>query len=81
MQLALYATPVIYPVSSVPVRWLWLYRLNPLVGILEGFRNVLARGQSPDLPLLLWALPGIVLSLLVSWPLFRVLSQYFADVL
>lgn len=81
IQLWLYASPIIYPVSSVPARWRAWYILNPMVGILEGFRNVLARGQSPDLDLLLWSLPGIMLALLIGWPLFRKMSQYFADVL
>ena len=81
MQLWLYTTPIIYPLSSVPERWRSLYVLNPMVGILEAFRAILARGAAPDLALLAWAVPGIVLAWVVAWPLFRVLSQYFADVL
>lgn len=81
MQLWLYATPIIYPLSSVPEQWRTLYCLNPMVGLLEGFRSILARGLAPDLGLLLLALPGIALALLVGWPLFRTMSQYFADVL
>lgn len=81
LQLWLYASPIIYPMSSVPERWRDLYLLNPMVGILEGFRSVLARGESPDPILLAWALPGIVLAVLAGWPLFRKMSQYFADVL
>lgn len=81
LQIWLYATPIIYPLSSVPKQWSWLYILNPMVGILEGFRSVLARGQSPDLVLLAWALPGLVLAFIVAWPLFRFMSSYMADVL
>ncbi len=81
MQLWLYATPIIYPLSSVPERWRVFYVLNPMVGLLEAFRSILARGVAPDLELLAWALPGIALAWLVSWPFFRVMSQYFADVL
>lgn len=81
MQLWLYATPIIYPLSEVPEKWRALYQLNPMVGLLEGFRNILARGEAPDLDLLVWSLPGIVLVLLVSWPMFRYTSRYFADVL
>ena len=81
MQLWLYATPIIYPISEVPEKWRTLYQLNPMVGLLEGFRNILALGQPPDLGLLAWSLPGIVLALVVSWPLFRYTSRYFADVL
>lgn len=81
LQLWLYATPIIYPLSQIPERWRGLYQLNPMVGILEAFRSILAQGQTPDLGLLAWSLPGILLAVLIAWPLFRYASRYFADVL
>ncbi len=80
-QIWLFATPVIYPVSSVPDKWIWLYKINPMVGIIEGFRNVLVKGLSPDLDLLIYSIVIAVFLLVFSWPIFRWLSQYFADVL
>jgi lipopolysaccharide transport system permease protein len=80
-QIWLFVTPVIYPSSSVPDKWIWLYKLNPMVGIIEGFRNVLVKGQGPNLELLLFSILVTGLLLVLSWPLFRWLSQYFADVL
>ena len=80
-QIWLFATPVIYPSSSVPAKWIWLYKINPMVGIIEGFRNVLVKGQGPNLELLSLSLVITLFVLLFSWPLFRWLSQYFADVL
>lgn len=41
MQMCMYATPIIYPLSLVPQRWLDLVKLNPLTGIIESFRNLL----------------------------------------
>jgi len=38
IQLLMFATPIIYPVSLVPERWRWAFTLNPLTGIIEGFR-------------------------------------------
>ena len=38
IQLTMFATPIIYPVSIVPQRWRWTLNLNPLVGIIEGYR-------------------------------------------
>ncbi len=38
VQFWFFATPVAYPISSVPARWRLLYELNPMVGALEGFR-------------------------------------------
>ncbi len=46
MQLWLYATPIIYPVSSVPERFRTVYVLvNPMVGVIESFRAVLLLQQ------------------------------------
>lgn len=41
MQIWMYATPVVYPTSIVPERYQWLFALNPMVGIIEGFRGAL----------------------------------------
>ncbi len=41
LQVWLYASPVGYSTTSVPVRWRTVYGLNPLVGVIEGFRWVL----------------------------------------
>ncbi len=41
IQLWMFATPVIYPASLVPAKWRWVLALNPLTGIIEGFRSSL----------------------------------------
>jgi homopolymeric O-antigen transport system permease protein len=41
IQLWMFATPVIYPASLVPAKWRWVLELNPLTGIIEGFRSSL----------------------------------------
>jgi lipopolysaccharide transport system permease protein len=38
VQLWMYATPVVYPMSQVPEKWQWLYALNPMASIVEVFR-------------------------------------------
>lgn len=38
VQLAMYATPVIYPASAVPIKYRWIIKLNPLTPVMEGFR-------------------------------------------
>jgi lipopolysaccharide transport system permease protein len=81
MQFWLLASPVMYPLGQVPERWKSFYAVNPLVGLIEGFREVLVRGSPPNEGLLLTSIVGIMIILLISWPLFRYMSQYFADVL
>src|SRR5262249_13651521 len=46
----LFATPIVYPSSKVPERWQWLYGLNPMVGIVDGFRWTLLGTAPPYLP-------------------------------
>jgi homopolymeric O-antigen transport system permease protein len=41
IQIWMFATPVIYPASLVPEKWRWVLALNPLTGIVEGFRSAL----------------------------------------
>jgi lipopolysaccharide transport system permease protein len=41
VQLWLYATPVIYPLSQVPQKWLWLIELNPMTPIVESYKKIL----------------------------------------
>lgn len=77
----LFVTPVIYPLSSVPEQWKNIYMLNPMVGIIEGFRNVLLRASAPPPEPILFAVFMTVVMLAISWPIFRRLSSYFADVL
>ncbi len=38
MQLGLFLSPIVYPYSLVPQQWRWLYDLNPMVGVINGFR-------------------------------------------
>jgi lipopolysaccharide transport system permease protein len=79
MQLWMLATPIMYPLNQVPPSWMPLYTLNPMVGIIEGFRQVLIRQAAPDMALLGMTTAATVLVWMVGWPLFRTLSQHFAD--
>ncbi|MDA8168369.1 MAG: ABC transporter permease [Nitrospiraceae bacterium] len=81
MQFWIFATPVMYPLSSVPARWRVLYLLNPMAGIVEGFRNVLIKGTPPGMGQLGLAAAVTLCVLALSWTVFRLLSQYFADVI
>lgn len=65
VQFWMFASPVAYPSSLVPERWRWLYGLNPMAGVIEGFRWALTgHGQPPGI--LLAASSGAVLLLVLS---------------
>ncbi|HET7697250.1 MAG TPA: ABC transporter permease [Vicinamibacterales bacterium] len=48
MQILMFASPIIYPLSVVPASWRPWYLLNPLAGIVSSFRDVLLRQAAPD---------------------------------
>jgi lipopolysaccharide transport system permease protein len=53
IQFWMFASPVAYPSTLVPSRWRWLYGLNPMAGVIDGFRwAITGRGQAPSLMLL-----------------------------
>ncbi len=81
MQFWLLASPIMYPLSSVPERWQKFCVLNPMVGLIEGFRGALIKGIIPDLTLMIWSVIGTATVWIIAWPLFRSMSQYFADIL
>ena len=59
LQLWMFASPVVYPLSAVPERFQAAYALNPMVGVIESFRRVVLDGAAPD-----WGTLGV--SALVS---------------
>ena len=81
VQFWLFATPVAYPSSIVPEKWRVVYALNPMVGVVDGFRwALLGKPESPGMPLLISV---IVVFLLLSGGLyyFRRMEQQFADII
>ena len=79
LQVWLFATPVIYPLSSVPARLRPYYVLNPMVGVVEGFRQVILKGAVPETrPLLISAIISVIL-LVVSYVYFKRVEATMAD--
>lgn len=79
IQLWMFASPVIYPTSIVPQRWKWLVTLNPVAGIIEGFRASLT-GQPFDRMHVLIATAITLVVLVCSVYVFRRFEHTFADV-
>jgi len=81
IQIWLSASPVVYPLSMVPERWKLLYSLNPMVGVIEGFRWALLGKASPDFLAMGVSLVLIVLVLLGGIVYFKKMERFFADVI
>ena len=80
-QLWLYLTPVMYPLERVPDGLRPLYLANPMTGLVEAFREVLAYGRAPTFSLLVPAAIGAVLVLAAGISYFSVTESRFADVI
>jgi lipopolysaccharide transport system permease protein len=80
VQIWLFATPIAYPSSLLPEPWRTIYSLNPLVGVVEGFRwALLGSGHAPGLSLAVSTLAALVL-LITGAYFFRRIERSFADV-
>src|SRR6476620_10473763 len=82
VQFGLYISPVGFTSSIVPEKWRLLYSLNPMVGVIDGFRWCILNGQSE------LYIPGLILSLCITAFLlwfginrFRKMEKHFADLL
>lgn len=83
IQIWLFASPVVYPASLVSERygrWRWAYDLNPMVGVIEGFRWSLAGRGSPPGRLLLVSAGVVVILLLSGVAYFQEMETTVADV-
>ncbi|MCX6050062.1 MAG: ABC transporter permease [Chloroflexi bacterium] len=80
VQFWLFATPIVYPSSLIPEKWRLLYAINPMVGVVEGFRwSLLGADTAPGPMILVSALAAV--ALLVSGAFyFRRLEKTFADI-
>ena len=82
VQLGLYASPVGYSSSIVPEQWRLLYSLNPVVGVIDGFRWCILGGQSQlHLPGFLLSIGVTALFLWLGIRQFRKMEKGFADLM
>lgn len=75
-----YLTPIMYPMKMVPERYQALYSLNPMVGIMEGYRSALLRHEMPDLNLLAYAYGVGIVLLIFSYTQFKRVEMKLADI-
>jgi lipopolysaccharide transport system permease protein len=80
IQLGMFVSPVLYPISFVPANWRTIYFLNPLAGLIDGFRVALLGGQINYFGLAV-ASGFVIASLVGAGLLFRSVEKGFADVI
>jgi lipopolysaccharide transport system permease protein len=80
VQAWLFATPVAYPSSLLPARWRFLYGLNPMAGVVEGFRWVLLGTNTRPGPMIAVSALTVLALLITGAFYFRRVESRFADV-
>jgi len=81
LQVWMFASPVVYPLSAVPQRLRRVYDLNPLVGVIENFRRVVLQGVGPDYHSLGVSLLMVVLLLPLAYLYFKRVESTLADII
>ena len=80
IQIWMYASPIAYPVSLVPEKWRFLYSLNPMAGVIEGFRWALLGKGTPDLAVIAVSTVVVLALLFGGVVYFRWTERTFADI-
>jgi lipopolysaccharide transport system permease protein len=79
LQFWMFATPVVYPASIVPPRWQWVLELNPMTGLIEGFRSAFL-GRPFDTVAIAISIGVSLAMLLVAVAYFERVERRFADI-
>lgn len=81
IQFWMYASPVAYGTSIVPHQWQWLYGLNPMVGVIEGFRWALLGNATPDMAMMAVSSTILLVIFVSGLFYFKKVEQFFADLI
>ena len=81
IQIWMYLSPIVYPVSLVPEQWRWLYGLNPMAGVIEGFRWALLGRTAPDPVVMAEGIIVLLLVVITGLVYFRKMERQFADII
>jgi lipopolysaccharide transport system permease protein len=80
-QLWMYATPIIYPMDLIPERFRFVYYLNPMAAVIDGYRRAIVSGSSPDGLGVGIAFVVSAVLLILSYVTFKRLEPEFADII
>jgi lipopolysaccharide transport system permease protein len=79
VQLLMYATPVIYPISSIPARFQWIVLANPMTSIIEAFRYALLGAGSANIGHLMYSFCFMLVIVVLGSIIFNRVEQTFMD--
>jgi len=74
-----YLTPVIYPITTVPHRYRWVYDMNPNAVFIDAYRRVILYGQQPEFSKVLLGAVIAIGTFLIGYYLFKKMESGFAD--
>ena len=81
IQIWMFMSPIVYPVTLVPEHWRWLYGLNPMAGVIEGFRWALLGQTAPDPIVIVESCLIFFLVFIAGLLYFTKMERQFADVI
>ncbi len=82
MQFGFFLSPLAYQIDKVPEKWRWLYSLNPMVGVIDGFRWAILGGDNKlDVTGFVFPVVLVVVLLVTGLWYFRKTERSFADVI
>lgn len=81
VQLWMFASPIVYPASMVPEKYRLIYALNPMTGVIEGFRSALLGTVTFPTQMILVSTTVSVILFTVGMFYFRQVERYFADII
>ncbi len=81
VQFWMFASPVVYPVSMLPEKYHLIYAINPMAGVIEGFRSALLGTTAFPTQMLLVSTLVSVIIFIIGALYFRQTERYFADVI
>lgn len=79
LMLWMYMTPIVYPLSLVPRQYVWFYKLNPMVGIIEGYRSSIF-GYPFETSIIFWACGLSICVFFFGFAIFKRCEHMFADI-
>ena len=77
----MYLCPIVYPITLVPEKWRTLYAVNPMVGVIEGFRWSLLGTDAPDFQMIFVSMAVLSILLFGGLLYFRKVETTFADII